>query len=181
MGEIVTTFSGPEAVAEADRRLLAGGFRAKEGFLRNPNVFVIVIDSIAEGPRWNASRQAAAERMIKGAGGTVLSTGRIAARVGPDGRTPIVMLPADVPVFPIEARRIGQITFRLTLPNLKAARQAQRYLDGGYKTTVSSVNHRAELTAVCRAETHNAMDVTEDFATLAKRFGGRFDSMDGPG
>lgn len=108
---------------------------AELGYLRNPGVRVAVLTKTAAGKRIEGSDRMVVEREAKEAGLKVWPDLKVEQMLGPDGKTPMVLVNG----FPYDATaEVGVLVSTLAYETEAAANEAKDYFGPGYTVIVKN-------------------------------------------
>ncbi|RYG32180.1 hypothetical protein EON81_21265 [bacterium] len=146
------------------------GFQAEWALLRNPGRAIYIFEGKQDRPLTEAERSELTS-MAKRHQASVI-TGRVWAKVGPDGKTPMVMKSLGRHIDR-SGRQTGDLTIYLTFDKRVDALAAAKYIDPrGYKVRVSSRDGKTIVEAGTGLSSAAETEETEAFTPLAQQFRG---------
>jgi hypothetical protein len=152
--------------------ILNGNYSIGIGVSYNPRGKLYVIKDEADRPL-SSAKLSELRKFAKVSGIEILENGRIPYHFGPDGRTPMIM-PSAWEHSEENSRKIVPMTINLNFESPESAKTSIMYID---QKNYSSKQTGHQVQVSFKAPHGAALDEMESFQFLAKRFGGKFESL----
>lgn len=146
-------------------------------FVRNPGKWILVLD---EKPRYGLidKDKALFKSAVESAGGKIDEDGQLELKLGPNGRTPIVMPTLDAEIFPksSESNKRRLVSHWISFNTKVETEIAKFYIDRAYKVSTAKYGDRWALIATRDIREGNLAGDQEAFVQLARDLRGNFET-----